>query len=67
MSQMEVLAVSPTQAARLLGVSRPTLYKLMWQSGFPAFRVGGRVLISTEGLREWVRNKAEEGLVHDPD
>lgn len=59
---MEALTISPTKAAELLGVSRPTIYKIMQQSGFPAFHVGGRVLISTEGLREWVRDKSTEGV-----
>lgn len=59
---MEALTISPTEAARLLGVSRPTMYKIMRQSGFPAFNVGGRVLISTEGLKEWVRDKSTEGV-----
>lgn len=58
---MEALAISLTKAAKLLGVSRPTMYKIARQDGFPAFHVGGRVLISTEGLREWVRDKSSEG------
>lgn len=58
---MEALAISMTKAAELLGVSRPTMYKIARQDGFPAFTVGGRVLISAEGLREWVRDKSTEG------
>ena len=58
----ERLAYSPAEAAEALGISRPTLYNtLLNRPGFPVFRVGGRVLISTEGLREWVRRQAEGG------
>ena len=53
------LAVSAPEAARLLGVSKPTLYQLMNKSGFPAFKVGKRTLISVEGLREWINKQVE--------
>ena len=53
------LAVSAPEAARLLGVSKPTLYQLMNNSGFPAFKVGKRTLISVEGLREWINKQVE--------
>lgn len=57
-SKMEPLAVGTTEAARLLGVSRPTLYQLLNQEGFPSFRVGGRVLISVAGLQSWINQQA---------
>ena len=53
----EPLAVSAPEAARLLGVSKPTVYRMMNQSNFPAFKVGGRTLVSVDGLREWVRKQ----------
>ena len=52
--KLEPLAVSAAEAARLLGVSRPTLYTLLNREDFPSFRVGSRVLISVSGLREWI-------------
>ena len=54
MDKLEPLAVSAAEAARLLDVSRPTLYNLLNQSGFPSFRVGNRVLVSVAGLQDWV-------------
>lgn len=54
MDKLEPLAVSATEAARLLGVSRPTLYQLLNRADFPSFRVGGRVLVSVAGLQEWI-------------
>lgn len=56
---LEPLAVSVKQAARMLGVSPPTLYTWIHQEGFPAFKLGGRTLVSTEGLREWVRQQTQ--------
>ena len=52
--KLEPLAVGTTEAARLLGVLRPTLYQLLNCADFPSFRVGGRVLISVSGLQAWI-------------
>lgn len=57
---MEPLAVSPAQAAELLGVSKPMIYTLIHQQSFPSFKVGTRTLISTEALRAWVLAQAEQ-------
>ena len=56
---MDKLAYSLTETAQVLGVSRPTVYELIKQPGFPVFQIGGRKLVSVEGLRDWVRNQAE--------
>lgn len=55
---MEPLAIGMTETARLLGVSRPTAYKLANRADFPVFMVGGRRMVSVEGLRRWVENQA---------
>ena len=56
---MDKLAYSLTETAQVLGVSRPTVYALIKQPGFPVFQIGGRKMVSVEGLRDWVRNQAE--------
>lgn len=59
----ERLALSPQEAAELLGISRPTVYELMNRADFPSFPVGSRRLISTKGLREWVdKQVAAKGI-----
>ena len=60
MDKLEPLAVSAPEAARLLGVSKPTVYQMMNRDDFPAFKVGARTLISVEGLREWIRKQVNE-------
>lgn len=60
--KLEPLAVGTTEAARLLGVSRPTLYQLLNRSDFPSFRVGNRVLISVTGLQDWIDRQTKEGV-----
>ena len=59
MTEKVALTVSETAAA--LGVSRPTVYKLLRRADFPGFRVGSRQLVSREGLARWVAEQAERG------
>ena len=48
------LSISETAA---LGVSRPTVYNLIRREGFPAFRIGGRTVVSRPGLEAWVQEQ----------
>ncbi len=57
----EKVALTVTEAAAALGVSRPTVYKLLRRADFPGFRVGSRQLVSREGLARWVAEQAEKG------
>ena len=61
-TNLEPLAVSAAEAARLLGVSKPKVYELIGQPDFPSFKLGGRTLISVEGLREWISTRAGGGV-----
>lgn len=64
--KLEPMAVSVTEAARLLGVSRPKAYDLVNRTDFPSFRLGGRTLVSVAGLREWIAVQAAKGGdIHD--
>ena len=56
---MDKLAYSLTETAQALGVSRPTVYALIKKPGFPVFQIGGRKLVSVEGLRDWIRNQSD--------
>lgn len=56
---MDKLAYSLTETAQVLGVSRPTVYALIKQPGFPVFQIGGRKLVSVEGLKRWIRDQTE--------
>lgn len=56
---MDKLAVRPAEAARLLDVSRPTLYRWMNKPGFPVSRIGGCTRIFVDDLREWVKAQAK--------
>lgn len=58
---LQPMAVSAAQAANLLGISKPKVYELMGKSDFPSFKLGGRTLISVDGLREWIAKQTERG------
>ena len=59
---MDKLAVGTTEAARLLGISRPTLYQYIGRDDFPSFWVGNRVLVSVAGLQDWIDRQTKEGV-----
>ena len=59
---MGKIAVSPQQAAELLGVSRTTIYELIRAESFPSFKCGNRRLISVKDLELWVHEQATRGM-----
>jgi len=55
----ERLTLSVSEAAEELGICTKQCYALVHVAGFPAIRIGNRIRISRDGLREWV--KTNEG------
>ena len=58
--EQEKITLNNSEAAQVLGVSRPTVYRMVHMAGFPCFRVGARVLIPREALKEWVEAQAQK-------
>lgn len=54
--ELPPLAVSPRDAARLLGVSEPTLARL----GIPSVKLHGRRLYRVVTLDEWLRQQEQK-------
>ena len=53
------LTLTAQEAAKELNVSVAQVYKLMEQPDFPSVSIGERrKVISTDGLREWIRREA---------
>lgn len=52
------IAVTMTEAAKMLSVSVPTIYR--W-AGFPAVRIGGCSRVLVADLREWLHHYGKEG------
>ena len=49
--------LSVEEMAAYLGISRSGAYQLTHQAGFPALRIGRRVVIPIERLNEWVNSQ----------
>lgn len=55
-------ALSVTEAAEMLGVTRQTVYsQLLHREDFPMFKVGARTLISAAGLERWIAEQSARG------
>ena len=49
------------EVARLLGLSRGTVYEAMRTGEIPSLRVGRRLLVPTHALRAWLRGSSLSG------
>lgn len=49
--------MNATETAAMLGVSKSLLYKILKQPDFPACRLGGKWIISREGVEEWLKER----------
>lgn len=48
------LCMTVSEAATQLNISRSKLYQLLRENAVPSIRVGRKILIPTEELREWL-------------
>ncbi len=48
------LAVSPTEAARMAGIGRTTLYKALGSGALSSLKIGSRRLITVDALKAWL-------------
>ena len=48
------LAVSPTEAARMAGIGRTTLYKAIGSGALSSLKIGNRRLITVDALKAWL-------------
>ena len=60
MTPAKPVAVNMTQAAQLLGVSRPTLYRLARTPGFPVVHLGGCTRVWVSDLQDWARQQGRD-------
>lgn len=57
---IQPLLVGVPEAARLMGgIDTDTVYAMCGNGQFPHIRLGRRILVSVDGLREWI--KAHDG------
>ena len=48
------------EVAALLGINLPKAYELARQEGFPAIRIGRRIVVPKAGLERWLEQAALE-------
>ncbi|MBR3874148.1 MAG: helix-turn-helix domain-containing protein [Clostridia bacterium] len=53
-NKKEKILIGAKEAAALLNVSMPTFYQMAASEGFPSLRAGKKILVSVDGLKEWV-------------
>lgn len=58
MKNLDRLAYTPTEAAEVASVSRPTIYRWMRLDGFPVARIGGCTRIPAEAFKRWIDKQA---------
>lgn len=58
----EKLTMSVAECAAELGVSEKTVYTLTHRQDFPTIKIGRRIRISREGLRDWVQKQQQNNM-----
>ena len=54
------LVLSPTYAAKQLGVSKTVMYNdLLKREDFPSYRLNSKWYVSKKGLQEWIDNQVD--------
>ena len=61
MRKVERLALSVTEVAESLGISRAQAYKMVKSGELPSISVGTRRLIPDAWVREWMEEQRTEG------
>ncbi len=52
---------SAADVSEYLGISRVGSYNLMQSKGFPAFRIGRRILVTKEAFDKWLQAQQGKG------
>ena len=48
------LMLNGVQVAAVLGISRAGAYELVHSEGFPTLKIGSRIVVPKDKLREWI-------------
>lgn len=54
----ERLTLKPAEAAEVLNISLPTMYKLCRREDFPKIRFGRMIVIPCSSLEKWIETQA---------
>ncbi len=51
------LMLSVPEVAAVLGISRAGAYELVWRKGFPALKIGCRIVVPKEKFIGWINSQ----------
>lgn len=57
---MEKLTYTVDELAQALSIGRNQAYNLCHEQGFPSIRIGKRLIIPVDSLREWLKEQGTE-------
>ena len=55
------LTCTVSEAAKALGISKPTMYDLVHKGAIPSITMGRKILISRKALSDWLENGGQHG------
>lgn len=61
MKNVDRLTICATELPEVLGIGRNTAYELVKRDDFPSIRIGRRIVIPVDALREWLKKEAKNG------
>ena len=61
-TKIERLTVTVPQMAEMIGISRPKAYELANRADFPAIRLGRKIVVPKDKLRDWLDRQVEMGV-----
>jgi len=57
---VQLIAVSPNEAARLCSIGRTTLYAALSSGEIKSVKIGARRLITIDAIRAWLRKNEQK-------
>jgi len=57
---VQVIAVSPNEAARLCSIGRTTLYAALSSGKLKSTKIGTRRLITIDALKDWLKQNEQD-------
>lgn len=57
---MQKITLTPLEVAKMLGVSRATIYTMVREEEIPYFKVRGKILFNKDIIMKWTRGEYEE-------
>lgn len=54
------MTITVNELSKYLGISRSIAYELVNSDGFPSFRIGKKILINVDALRDWINQNIEK-------